>query len=188
MTDLTAEAPAAPAARRGFNLASLVLLLGVLAVAAVFGVALLRQNQTQPESGAAPDFTLITLDGGQVRLSALTGRVVVINFWASWCGPCRDEAPALEAIWRQYQERGVVVVGVAYTDTERGARAFLAEFGITYPNGLDIGTEISERYNIIGVPETFIIDAEGNVARFFKQPLTQDQLAAALDEVLERPA
>lgn len=156
--------------RRAFGPGSIVLLVGVVLVAAVFGIALLRQNQTQPESGPAPDFTLTTLDGGQLKLSALKGRVVVVNFWASWCIPCRDEAAVLETVWQEYKDKDVVFVGVAYTDTESGARSFLAEYNTTYPNGLDIGTKISELYNIEGVPETFIIDREGNVAKFFKMP------------------
>lgn len=193
---LVNEIPEQPA-RRGLSLGSIVLLVGVVMVAAVFGLALLRQNQTQPESGPAPDFTLTTLDGGQIKLSALKGRVVLINFWASWCVPCRDEAPVLEAVWQQYKDKEVVFVGVAYTDTENGARAFLGEFNTTYPNGLDIGTKISELYNIEGVPETFIIDRDGNVAKFFKLPFAssvaldfggEKALTDALDDVLGKSA
>ena len=118
---------------------------------------------------------------------------MVINFWASWCGPCREEAPVLERIWQEYKDKDVVVVGVAYTDTEKNAKAFLKQFNNTYPNGLDIGTKISEMYNIQGVPETFIIDRNGNVARFFKLPFVEDaqknlngakQLRDAIDSVL----
>jgi cytochrome c biogenesis protein CcmG, thiol:disulfide interchange protein DsbE len=191
MTDSTNEldflndpSPAQPAPRRGLGLGGMVLLVGVLLVAAVFGLALARQNRTQPTAGPAPDFTLTTLDGNQMRLADLKGQVVVVNFWASWCGPCRDEAPALQSIWEKYQDRGVVVLGVAYTDTENGARAFMGEFGQTYPNGLDIGTKISELYAIQGVPETFIIDREGKVVEFIMQPITEASLTASIDRVL----
>lgn len=170
--------------RRGLGPGSIVLLIGLVAVAAVFGAALLLRQQTQPTTGPAPDFTLTTLDGSQVRLSDLKGRVVVLNFWASWCGPCRDEAPALQAVWERYRDRGVVLLGVAYTDTERGARAFIDEFSQTYPNGLDIGTRISEMYHIQGVPETFIINRQGEVVRFIMEPVTEatlvDQIELAL--------
>src|SRR6185369_4461609 len=123
--------------------------------------------------------------GSQVRLADLKGKVVVINFWASWCGPCRDEAPALQNIAEKYQDKGVVVLGVAYTDTEKGAKAFMSEFGQTYPNGLDIGTKISEMYAITGVPETFIINRKGEVAGFMMVPITEQSLSANIDKVLE---
>jgi cytochrome c biogenesis protein CcmG, thiol:disulfide interchange protein DsbE len=183
---LLMEEPQSHTPRKGFGLGSVVLLIGVLMVAGVFGLALVRQNQTQPESGPAPDFVLTTLEGSEMKLSALSGNVVVINFWASWCGPCRDEAPALEAVWQRYQDQGVVVMGVAYTDTESDARAFMDEFNATYPVGLDVGTRISELYNIQGVPETFIVDRDGRVVRFYKMPISEAELSRALDEVLER--
>ena len=113
------------APKRGIGMGGIVLLVGVVAVAAVFGLALIDRNAGQPTSGPAPDFTLTTLDGQDVRLSDLRGQVVVINFWASWCVPCRDEAPALQAVWERYRDRGVVLLGVAWTDTERNARAFI---------------------------------------------------------------
>lgn len=168
--DLTLSESTPPPQRRGLGLGSIVLLIGVALVAVVFGLALVRQNQTQPTAGPAPDFTLTTMDGGEVKLSALKGRVVVINFWASWCGPCRDEATVLERVWQKYQPQDVVFVGVAYTDTQKNAAAYLAQYNVTYPNGLDIGTKISELYNIEGVPETFIIDREGRIVQFFKVP------------------
>ncbi len=195
MTDMLIEPDVTetPPSRKGIGLSGVLLLLAVAAIALVFGLALARKNQTQPTAGPAPDFTLTTLDGGQIKLSSLKGRVVVVNFWASWCGPCREEAPVLERVWQQYKDKDVVVVGVAYTDTEKNAKAYLQEFNNSYPNGLDIGTKISEMYNIQGVPETFIIDRDGNVARFFKVPFVEDaqhnldggkQLTDAIDSVL----
>ena len=195
MTDMLIEPDLTetPPSRKGLGLGSILLLLAVAAIALVFGLALVRKNQTQPTAGPAPDFTLTTLDGGQINLASLKGRVVVVNFWASWCGPCREEAPVLERVWQQYKDKDVLIVGVAYTDTEKNAKAYLQQFGNTYPNGLDIGTKISEMYNIQGVPETFIIDRKGNVSRFFKVPFVEDtqqnfdggkQLTDAIDAAL----
>jgi cytochrome c biogenesis protein CcmG/thiol:disulfide interchange protein DsbE len=171
--------------RRGLGPGSIVLLIGIALTAVVFGIALARQNQTQPETGAAPDFTLTTLDGGEIRLSDQRGTVVVVNFWASWCIPCRDEAPVLQSIWEQYRDRGVLVMGVAYTDTETGARAFIAEYGQTYPNGMDLGTRISDLYHIQGVPETFVVDQQGNVVEFIYAAVNEADLSALLDSILE---
>ncbi len=188
MTDMEILTEQQPVPRRGLSLGSIVLLIGVALTAIVFGISLVRQNQTQPDSGAAPDFTLTTLDGGELRLSDQRGKVVVVNFWASWCIPCRAEAPVLQSIWEQYRDRGVVVVGVAYTDTERGARDFIAEYGQTYPNGMDLGTRISDLYHIQGVPETFIIDQQGNVAEFIYAEVNEADLIGLLDSLLEDTA
>jgi cytochrome c biogenesis protein CcmG/thiol:disulfide interchange protein DsbE len=188
MTDANYSAieqePAAPR-RGGLGLGSMVLLAGILAVVAVFGWALIRSNQTQPTTGPAPDFTLTTYDGQEIRLSDLRGQVVIVNFWASWCVPCRDEAPDLQRVHERYQDRGVTVVGIAYTDTEANARAFIEEFNMTYPTGPDLGTRISDRYNILGVPETFIIDQQGNVVKFIIAPTTERELSAIIDGLLQ---
>ena len=170
--------------RGGLGLGSIVLIIGVVLTVLVFGYALIQRNQTQPTSGPAPDFVLTTFTGDTVRLVDLRGKVVVVNFWASWCGPCRDEAPALENVSQRYADQNVVVVGIAYTDTETNSRAFIDEFNITYPNGPDIGTRISDRYNIQGVPETFVIDKNGNIVQFFMLPLTEAELSAAIDRAL----
>lgn len=138
----------------------LLIVFGLLALLAVGWM----QRQAPPlEAGFAPQFELKTFNGETVRLADLRGKAVVINFWASWCIPCRDEAPALQAMWEKYKAQGVVVLGVDYVDTESEAKKFIAEFGQTYPNGPDLGTQISQKYKITGVPETYFITREGQV-------------------------
>jgi cytochrome c biogenesis protein CcmG, thiol:disulfide interchange protein DsbE len=171
-------------ARRGFSPVALLALLIILGMAVIFGLALSRQNQSQPNSGVAPDFTLTTFGGETYTLSQLRGSVVLINFWAGWCVPCQDEAPALEATWQKYKDAGVVFLGVAYTDTERSAKAFLQKYGITYPTGLDMGTRISTQYRITGIPETFIVNRAGNVVGFVPAPLDEARLSSMLDQAL----
>ena len=132
--------------------------------------------------GPAPDFVLQRYDGGTVRLSEQRGKVVVVNYWASWCPPCRLEAPALERVWRRYQGRGVLLIGLDIWDTERDARAFIREFGLSYPNGPDPGGTTAIDYGLTGLPETFFIRRDGTIARHWIGPLTDEQLAALIEE------
>lgn len=132
----------------------------------------------------APDFTFTLFDGKELTLSDLRGSPVVLNFWASWCPPCRAEARDLERVWQAYRERGVVFLGVDIQDTEEDARAFLEEFGVTYPNGQDTTMEIAMSYEITGIPTTVLITSEGKVARRWVGAASERQLAAFVEELL----
>jgi cytochrome c biogenesis protein CcmG/thiol:disulfide interchange protein DsbE len=134
----------------------------------------------------ALNFSLKTFDGQQITLADQKDKVVLLNFWASWCKPCEQEAADLENAWRYYQEReDVLFVGVAYTDTEPAEKAYLEKFDITYPNGHDLGTRISQTYRITGVPETYVIDKSGKLAYIKLSPMTQEEVRAAIDPLLE---
>ncbi len=113
-----------------------------------------------------PDFSLTSFDGKVYKSSDLKGKVVLINFWASWCKPCEQEADDLEQAWKYYQPGGkVVFLGVDWVDTEPEARAYLDKFHITYINGPDLRTSISQIFRIKGVPETYILDQNGRLAK-----------------------
>ena len=130
---------------------------------------------------------LTTFDGETINLTDLKGKVVVLNFWASWCKPCEQEAADLEAAWLAYKPRGdVVFLGVDYVDTEPEARGYLEKFNITYPNGPDLGTRISQAFRIRGVPETYIIDQE-NVLRSVQIGPFRDlsQMQSMIDPLLQ---
>jgi cytochrome c biogenesis protein CcmG/thiol:disulfide interchange protein DsbE len=138
--------------------------LGVAALVIILLTRALQGTSTELRPGEpAPDFSFTTFAGEEMSLSDFRGRVVILNFWASWCVECALEAPALERTWREYSERGVVVLGLAYTDTEPAARAYLERFSITYPNGPDLGGRISRLYRLTGVPETVVVDPGGRL-------------------------
>jgi cytochrome c biogenesis protein CcmG/thiol:disulfide interchange protein DsbE len=109
---------------------------------------------------------------------------VIINFWASWCPPCREEAPYLEQTWRKYKDQGVVFIGVDYVDTEPEALAYIEESDITYFNGPDLRTEISQAYNIQGVPETFYVAKSGELRGLKIGPLQPPELDQMIEELL----
>ena len=130
----------------------------------------------------APPFTLTLFDGSVLRLEDLRGKVVFLNFWASWCPPCRAEARMLEAAWGKYREHGVIFVGVNIQDKEESARGFLEEFGITYPNGLDRGSRIAIEYGVWGLPETFFIDGDGRITYKHVGALGWETVTVKLEE------
>jgi len=134
----------------------------------------------------ASDFTLTLFAGETIRLSELRGQVVVINFWASWCPPCRREAPALEAAWQALQKEDVVFLGIDVWDEREDALDFIDEFGVTYPNGPD-DDGIAIDYGVTGIPETYIIDRKGQLAAKFVGPVTTTQLLQTVRGIGPQP-
>lgn len=186
--------------RRALWLAALVFALGLLAAcsrgAGNGSSALLADNvdagaaarteqpaAREPNRPAAPDFTFTTFDGQQLSLADFKGQAVVLNFWASWCPPCRTEMPYFETTYRAYQDRGVVFIGLAIQDDPEASRAFLEELGITYPNGPDEGDEINRRYGLFGLPTTVFITRGGKIAQKWTGQLSEEQLIAFVEEI-----
>lgn len=112
----------------------------------------------------APDFTLIALDGKPVQLSALRGNPVIINFWATWCGPCRAEMPELEQVWQAYQPDGLMLLGVDQAESPATVARFRQEVvNVSFPLLLDTSSQVSALYGVRALPTTFFIDAEGRI-------------------------
>lgn len=151
--------------RRRLSVAAAVL-LPAIAVLVLLAYGFTREPRyiESPMIGRpAPAFVVTLFDGQTIRSDDLQGKVVFVNFWASWCPPCRAEAPMLEATWRELRDKGVIFVGINTQDEEPRAREFLADFGITYPNGRDVGGRIAIDYGVWGLPETFVIDPAGRI-------------------------
>jgi cytochrome c biogenesis protein CcmG, thiol:disulfide interchange protein DsbE len=135
--------------------------VAIIAFISLFAFGLRARGESQIGAGQAPDFTITSYDSQTVKLADLRGKVVVVNIWASWCLPCRDEAPFFQKMWMQYKDRGVVFVGVDYVDSEVAAKAYIKQYGLSYLNGPDIGSEIYQRFRAKGVPETYFVGKDG---------------------------
>jgi cytochrome c biogenesis protein CcmG, thiol:disulfide interchange protein DsbE len=148
------------------------------------GLAAAAARGDKPE---APDFTLERLDEeGELTLSSLRGKPVLVNFWASWCHPCKEEAPILEEVWQRYRERGLVVVGVDMQDLRSEGREFVSENGLTFPTVFDGPGKLYETYQLVGLPETFVVDREGRLVDAIVGDVTSEEARARLDDAVAR--
>ena len=157
--------------------------IAVCAVIALLVFGLLSKGGAKIEVGdPVPDKTLPTLTGGgQGSIADHRGDWVLVNLWASWCGPCRQEAPVLEGFWRRERGHGVVVLGINVQDNSDDARGFASEFHLTYPQLRSVGDERSEAFGSTGVPENFLVDPRGRLALIWRGPVDE---AFLQDQVL----
>ena len=194
MAELTNTAP-----RRGVPIwIQIIIWAFLVGLLVIVGVQLRRTQEGTVQPGSAiSDFTMSLFEGyeyngqTQINFSDLNGKVVVINFWASWCKPCEQEAAALQAAWQEYESSSqVVFIGADYVDTPTEANVYLRKFNITYPNGEDRDLQrarpLSQYFRITGVPETYFIDKEGVLRYVHIGPLTSiEQIRMQIDPLLK---
>ena len=160
----------------------------VLGLLAVLGFGLTRAKQGPVGVGQnVPDFVLTTFEGDQIDIHDLAGKIVVVNFWASWCKPCELEAAEMEEAYQNFKDQDVVFLGVDYVDTEPEALGYLSKFNITYPNGPDLRTHISQAFRIRGVPETYIVGRDGKLVDVRIGPyMSLSEIETALTNALKK--
>lgn len=167
-----------------------------VALLALLGSQLLMPAQDQSHSASspleghpAPDFTLAALSehaAPKIALASLKGKPLMLNFWASWCDPCKHEAPLLEATWRRVQGQGIVFLGIDFQDAASDGLSFLRTYGITYPNVVDPSGSTAINYGVTGVPETVFIDRHGVIVHKVIGELTEQSLESNLHALLGR--
>lgn len=158
-----------------------------LVVVILLVVALSGEPAMPPQVGQpVPEFALTAFDGTPMVLGAPGGKVVVLNFFASWCPPCRQEAADLEQVWRDYGPDGVQFYGVGYKDAAANVKRFVSEYDVTYPVTTETRNATARAYGVTGAPETFIIDGAGLLVRHILGPISFGELAHELDQILSR--
>ena len=179
------ESAAEKPKRAGLSPGSLAILAAVAIMAVALALQLGERNRGRPVSGPAPDFELRLFDGREIGLAEFRGEVVLLNFWASWCPPCRDEALDLQALYSEYRGDGFTVIGVNMLESSpQKALDFIEEFGISYPNGEDREQRLTNLYRVEGPPESFLIDGAGNVRQFYIGSIDYDRVSRAIEALL----
>jgi cytochrome c biogenesis protein CcmG/thiol:disulfide interchange protein DsbE len=130
-----------------------------------------------------PAVALVPIEGGELVLAETRGKVVVLNFWSSWCVPCQEEAPGLERAWQRLRERDVLLVGVSMWEPLSDARRFVRDYRITFPNAPDPNGRLAIELGLTGIPETYIVDTRGQIVRRWVGPIGEDRLLAMVAEV-----
>jgi peroxiredoxin len=146
------------------------------------------QTPSPREGFSAPDFTLELLNGGQITLSDLRGKAVVINLWASWCPPCKAEMPAIQNVYEKNKERGleVLAVNTTYQDSEQAAASFIEEFNLTFPIPLDRTGTVSRQYQLRALPSTYFVDRMGVIRKvIIGGPMSETTIQTTVEEILE---
>lgn len=165
-----------------------VAILGVLLAALVFAVysSFVKDPHAVKVGKEAPNFSLEQLNGPPIALSDLRGKGVVLNFWGSWCEPCKKEMPDLQQQYEAYKDKGLIVIGINIGESPVAVEPFVKQFGLTFPILLDRQSQITKLYRIGPIPSTYFIDADGKVKEIFIGPLNENSISEKVANILPK--
>jgi len=132
----------------------------------------------------APDMPMSGIEGGVVNLESFTGKVIVLNFWATWCPPCRKEMPLLESTYKRYQKDGLVILGINYNEERERVLKFTQEMGVSFPIILDKELKLTRKYGVLALPATFFIDRKGIIRDQYKGEIIEEIIATKVEPLL----
>jgi cytochrome c biogenesis protein CcmG/thiol:disulfide interchange protein DsbE len=190
LEQVTGEAPPARVQQK-LSPMTVALILVAIGLLAIVGFALYERNRETPTAGPAPAFSVtiwnldrLAMAGQRVSLDSLKGKTIVLNFWASWCIPCQQEAPMFERVWNDYKDQGVVFLGVDADDTDSAAFDYIEKYNLTYPHAPDQGGRMTKAYRTTGYPETFIINGDGQIMRHFISSPNEAELRSEIERAM----
>lgn len=176
--------PSISPAKRVVTLAIIVM---VVALAVVYVVMRWESEPTVELNKAAPNFELGVLGGEYLSLEEFQGQIVLLNFWATWCEPCRDEMPAMQQVYEEYRDQGVTVLGINLMETEVAVKGFVEQISVTFPILYDLTGEVHDMYLVRPLPTSYFIDRRGIVRFMYIGPMTLEEMRQRIDRLLALP-
>lgn len=167
--------------KRRLVIRTIVLIL--LLAAVVFAIAAKKSEKVLAVGDQAPDFEVVDLEGNTHRLSEYKGQGVFLNFWGSWCGPCKREMPFMENQSKEFKEKGVHILALNVKDTRLKAETFRDQYGLTFPIAQDRDESILRAYNVIPLPTTFLIDPDGVIVKIITTGMTEEEIRQAMESI-----
>jgi peroxiredoxin len=158
-----------------------VLLL--LASAIIFSIVNKKDQKVLAVGDTAPDFELVDLDGNKHRLSDYKGKGVFLNFWGTWCGPCKREMPHMENLYKEFEEKGVHILAVNIKGSDLKVEAFRNQYGLSFPIAIDKLESVKGAYNILPLPTTFFINEKGKIERIITQEMSEKEIRSYMEEI-----
>jgi len=162
----------------------IILVLLATAISYTLYANFLQKNERVGAVGElAPDFVLKDLNGNEYQLSDYRGKGVFLNFWGTYCEPCKDEMPYMNKLYAEYKDQGVEILAINVGETDLAINTFASKYGIEFPIVVDVNGEVQHAYNIYPLPATFLVDSEGKIVKYYDKPMTEEMIREFMEQI-----